>query len=284
MITKNALAVKHDEELAKLESELVAQAEPKEETQIEQEVETTTKEEPAPSENKPTEEVKPEAEKPASEPVEEELSEDEEARLGDKTRNQMSKLREKARKADELEKELEVLRQKDSARKPLDDIEQVYQTEEPERPGLPWDQQSITPIDVKKLAREEVIREKKLTQISVDADYLEGNVPELNPESSDYNSKLAQDVYSTFRLRFLSDDTTRLKDVAQEKLDLIKDVEAKFKKRSEEVKTIEKQAAEQALPISVTPPQPKTSMIDNIKKATSWKELEALEKSIGKSR
>lgn len=284
MITKNALAVKHDEELAKLESELVAQAEPKEETQIEQEVETTTKEEPAPSENKPAEEVKPEAEKPASEPVEEELSEDEEARLGDKTRNQMSKLREKARKADELEKELEVLRQKDSARKPLDDIEQVYQTEEPERPGLPWDQQSITPIDVKKLAREEVIREKKLTQISVDADYLEGNVPELNPESSDYNSKLAQDVYSTFRLRFLSDDTTRLKDVAQEKLDLIKDVEAKFKKRSEEVKTIEKQAAEQALPISVTPPQPKTSMIDNIKKATSWKELEALEKSIGKSR
>lgn len=282
MSQKRPLAEKHDEVLSKMESELVAQAEEVKEEPVVQEVEETAAEESAPTEIQTTEEEKqPEVEPEATETTEEELTEEEEKRLADKTKNQMSKLREKARRAEELEKEVEELKKKEQARKPLTEVETEYKKVEPTKSNsLPWEQPRLTEEDVRKTTREVLEKERRISFIGEDANYLESSVPELDPKSEDYNPKLAEDIYSTFRDRFLKDDSVRLKDIAAKKLELVREIKERASKSSEVNKKIAKQEAEQATPVSIAPPKTTATVSETIGKAKTLKELEALESKV----
>lgn len=273
-------AGKHDAELAKMEAEVVAQLDSIEEEPVTQTVEEeTTVEESANLEEKSPEEDEPKTEEPASEPVEEELTEEEKERLSDKTRKEMSKLREKARRADELESELENLKKKELAREPLKEVADVYAKEPEESYRLPWEP-SLTPTQAKRIAREEVEKERKLTLISEDADFLESEFKELNPTSEDYDPDLASDIYTSFKTRFLSDDSTRLREIALKKINLISKVKERTRQEVEREKTIAKQTAEQAIPVEIVPAKPRSTITDAIKSVKTRAELEALESKI----
>lgn len=281
---KRNIAVKHDEELSKIEAELVAQVGEVEEAPVVQTPEDTVVEESAPAEEKPTEEETSEPEQEATVTEEDNLTEEEQKHLSEKTRVQMSKLRDKAREAESLRLELDNLKRKEEMRKPLQEVEEEYtqiKSETPEN-SLPWERKSLSQEDVRRLSREEVTREKKLSLISSDADELE-KIPELNPSSKEYNSELAEDIYSTFRDRFLKDDNTRLFHIAEKKLSLLQRERERVKLAMEGEKNVEKQVAEQAIPVNITPVKSKTTVTDMVNSAKSIKELEALEKTIGVS-
>lgn len=270
-------AEKHDEVLNQMEAEIVAQSSDIEETPVEQEVETTPVEESAPAEQTVAEEDEPEVEEPASEPTEEDLTEEEETSLSEKTRRQMSRLRDKARRAEELELENENLKKQSVSREPLEKLKQVYEEEPAE--GLPWES-ALTVAEATKIARAEVDKERKLARISEDADFLESTYLELDPTSEDYDPELAQDIYNGFQLSFLSDDSVRLRDLAERKLNLLRKTAERVRKEIESETKIAKQSAEQALPATVSSAKPSNSIENQIRGAKSIAELEALENKL----
>lgn len=275
---KNDKAVKHDEELAKLEAEVVAQPVEEEAVPVEQSEEITPVEESAPDEEEITTEEEPESTEPASEVEEEDLTEEEENSLSEKTRRQMSKLREEARRSKELEAELEGLKRQNVSREPLEQIKEAYIQDVPES-GLPWNP-TLTVAEATKIARQEVERERKLARIGEDADFLENSYLELNPNNEAYDPDLAQDIYDGFQLSFLADDNLRLKDYAEKKLNLLRKVAERTRQELESKAKVTKQSAEQALPVNVAPAKPRVTVEDQIHGAKTIAELEALEKRI----
>lgn len=277
------MAGKHDEVLAEMEAGLVAQDGEVEAEPVEQIAEETAQEESAPAEEQTAKEEEAKTEEEATEPVTEELTEEDESKLSEKTRRQMSRLREEARKAKELEQELEALKKTQEARKPLEEAKQSYVKDDEVTP-LPWEDRGISSREARELAKAEIERERRLTQIGTDADYLESTFTELNPNSDEYVKELAEDVYTTFKVLFNKDESVRLREVAEKKLAVIKDIKEKAMKKQATDTAIAKQEAEQAPPVSVAKPKSSVTVTEQIKGARTLAELEAFEQTLGKAR
>lgn len=283
MSGNNIKAVKHDEVLAEMESGLVAQEPEVEAEPVEQIAEDTAQGESATTEEQTAEEEEAKPVEEAAKADEEELTEEEQGHLAEKTKRQMAKLREEARRAKELEQELENLKKTQEIRKPLEEAVKEYAQVEDRTEQLPWEA-GLTASEAKRLAREEIEKERRLSQIGLDADYLESSFPELNPSHEDYSPRLAQDIYASFKTQFLRDDSARLRLIAEEKLELVREIREKERVRSEGEAKIAKQEAEQAPPVSVAKPKASIDVATQIKGARTMEELEAFERQLGKAR
>lgn len=283
MSTKDT-AVKPVDKYEQLEAELEAQlAEATEEDESQEPVEETPEEESAPSEEQeetpeetPSEE--PEETESSAEEETEELTEEETDRLADKTKRQMSKLREKARRAEELEAEIAKLKEVKEVREPLEEAKQALKEEEPTS-NLPWDQ----PSDPRQLVRDELAKERKLEQIGKDATWAESEYSELNPDAPNYDADLAKEIYQEFSDLFKADDTYRLKELVTRRMNLLSRAKAEALKKVETEAKVAKQKAEEAPPVNVAQKRKPKSTEQLIKEARSIDELEALEKKLGVS-
>jgi hypothetical protein len=274
MQLKSEKAVKNDEILAKMKAELsVNNEEDIEEDDEVTEEEDTSAEESAPAEDKPAEEVEEEAEDATTESEEPELSEEEKERLSEKTKQEMLRLRERAQKAEE---ELKQAR----ARKPLEEAVETVKTIEDKPYILPWEQPIVTPEQVRKITREEAETERRISQIGIDADYLETKYPEMDPNSDKYDPDLVSDVYETFKDKFKATPSVRLRELAEKKLGYIQKIRDETKAEKQRQENIQKQEAEQAPPAEVSPAKKKVSLTEQIGKVSSIKELEALRNKI----
>lgn len=283
MSTNNIKAVKHDETLSEMEASLVAQDSEVETEPVEQIAEETAQEESAPTEEQTTEEEEAKPVEEATETSEDEFTEAEQGHLAEKTKRQMAKLREEARRAKELEAELEALKKTQESRKPLEEARTEYVQEE-QRSPLPWEVTGLTAHEMKKLAREEIERERRVSQIGTDAEYLESTHAELDPNSDEYSPELAEDIYSTFKVQFLKDESIRLRDIAEKKIEVIRKITARVKAQQEEDSKLSKQEAEQAPPVSVAKPKTTVDVTTQIGRAKTLAELEAFEQQLGKAR
>lgn len=283
MSTNNIKAVKHDEALSEMEASLVAQDSEVETEPVEQIAEETAQEESAPTEEQTTKEEEAKPVEEATETDEDEFTEEEQGHLAEKTKRQMAKLREEARRAKELEAELEALKKTQESRKPLEEARAEYVQEE-QRSPLPWEVTGLTAHEMKKLAREEIERERRVSQIGTDAEFLESTHAELNPNSDEYSPELAEDIYSTFKVQFLKDESIRLRDIAEKKIEVIRKITARVKAQQEEDSKLSKQEAEQAPPVSVAKPKTTVDVTTQIGRAKTLAELEAFEQQLGKAR
>jgi len=283
MSTNNIKAVKHDETLSEMEASLVAQDSEVEAEPVEQIAEETAQEESAPTEEQTTKEEEAKPVEEATETDEDEFTEEEQGHLAEKTKRQMAKLREEARRAKELEAELEALKKTQESRKPLEEARAEYVQEE-QRSPLPWEVTGLTAHEMKKLAREEIERERRVSQIGADAEFLESTHAELNPNSDEYSPELAEDIYSTFKVQFLKDESIRLRDIAEKKIEVIRKITARVKAQQEEDSKLSKQEAEQAPPVSVAKPKTTVDVTTQIGRAKTLAELEAFEQQLGKAR
>ena len=283
MSTNNIKAVKHDETLSEMEASLVAQDSEVEAEPVEQIAEETAQEESAPTEEQTTKEEEAKPVEEATETDEDEFTEEEQGHLAEKTKRQMAKLREEARRAKELEAELEALKKTQESRKPLEEARAEYVQEE-QRSPLPWEVTGLTAHEMKKLAREEIERERRVSQIGADAEFLESTHAELDPNSDEYSPELAEDIYSTFKVQFLKDESVRLRDIAEKKIEVIRKITARVKAQQEEDSKLSKQEAEQAPPVSVAKPKTTVDVTTQIGRAKTLAELEAFEQQLGKAR
>lgn len=283
MSTNNIKAVKHDEVLSEMEAGLVAQDSEVEAEPVEQIAEEAAQEESAPTEEQTTEEEEAKPVEEATKTDEDEFTEEEQGHLAEKTKRQMAKLREEARRAKELEAELEALKKTQESRKPLEEARAEYVQEE-QRSPLPWEVTGLTAHEMKKLAREEIERERRVSQIGTDAEYLESTHAELDPNSDEYSPELAEDIYSTFKVQFLKDESIRLRDIAEKKIEVIRKITARVKAQQEEDSKLSKQEAEQAPPVSVAKPKTTVDVTTQIGRAKTLAELEAFEQQLGKAR
>ncbi len=280
--TQRDLAEKHDQELELMEQELLSAETEEVEEELEENLEEDTSgEESAPSEEKPAEEDESEiVEEEDTQQEDDELTDEEVERLSDKTRRQMSKLREKARLAEEYEKKIEQLEKREKVEKPLNDaIESVRKSEAP-KSTLPWEQETLTPERVREITREENENEKRVTRIGLDADWLETTYEEFNPESASYDEELATHIYSSFKNSFLSDSSVRLKDHAEKHMRFLRKAQNRERAKVETEQRVNKQKASQAVPVSVAPAKKKTTVKDLISKAKTIEDLEKLERRL----
>lgn len=283
-MANHRMAAKNEEELAKLEEGVAAQLEEssKEEPEVQSEEEQTTEEASPATEEETPEEEETEPEE-AAESSEEE-SEPEEG-LKDKTRQRIENLSKSKKEAleeiERLKAELEAKKAREEVEKPLEEIKETYGKEPEPKSKLPWS--SEVPEDPRKVAREEIEKEKRLSYIGSDAEVMEQTYPELNPDSESYDAELAKDIYDDFKTVFLADDSKRLRDLASRRMKAIyKAREVAAKKAAEEAK-VSTQHAEEAPPANVAPPKKKASTIDMVKRAESIEDLEKLERKLGVS-
>lgn len=282
MSTNNIKAVKHDEVLSEIEAGLVVQGSDIKEETVEPVAEETAQEDSATTEEQTAKEEEAKPVEETTEAVEEDLTEEEQSLLADKTKRQMTRLREEARKVKELEAEIESLKKTQESRKPLEEAKVEYVQEE--RNPLPWETTGLTAQEAKRLAREEIDRERRVSQIGIDAELLEGAHAELNPSSDEYSPELAEDIYTTFKVQFLRDESVRLRDIAEKKLEVIRKIKERMQQQQEEDSKLSKQEAEQAPPVSVAKPKSTVDVATQIGKARTLAELEAFEQQLGKAR
>ncbi len=274
-MSKVNLAVKHDEELAKMEAELVAQAsEEIEETPQVQEEETTSVEESAPSkEETPEEESEGPVEAEASTTEHEGFTEEEWNALSDKTRVEMTKLREKARKADELEKEATRADVMAKVYAPLQEVSHDIREEsyKPES-GLPWEDSPTQKAG------------HWASTLMEDISYSEGAYPELNPDSPDYNDDLTGEILQDYRSMRQSNPDLRLKNMVDRRMRSIKSAKEQALKKIEAEREARKQKSQEALPATATSTPKKITLEDKISQASSFEDLDRLEREIGTSK
>lgn len=269
-------AEKNDEELTKMEQELAAQEpEEVEEPQVDQEVEEqTTPEESASSEVEPHDEEPETAEDKESEAdsveagksAKEDFTEEEWEALGDKSKRQFTKLREKARLAEEL------MREKERAAQ-LKEVAEEAKKESYKEPKskLPWDDSETQKAG------------KWASTLMEDIKYAEREYPELNPDHEDYNDELTGGLLQDFRELRKANSNTRLKDLVDRRMKTIVSARKEALERAKKREKLQKQKATSAPPSGVTPKTKKVSASDKVKQAKSMDELEKLEKEIGVS-
>lgn len=205
-------------------------------------VESVTTEETSPvTEDKPTQMGDEGSEEPASSESTPDLTEEEKSLLSSKTNSRMQF----------LAKEVQRLRSL---------TEQNQQ--QPEYNPLPWMNQEKVSDEPREITQEEY--EKDLTskadalvksrmeeyerksQLKADAEYLEKEYPELNPESSEYDKDLTDMIVETYKKISKSNPNERLAEYATKMLYLRE--RGREAGKSEVTNKVIKQAATQAIP------------------------------------
>lgn len=264
------------EELAKLENELLAQAqEPLEDSDKQTEESETDVTDSTPVEDKPQEESTQEGAIP------EETTDLEVGNLKDKAQKRFQEI---TRENRELKERLSKMENLSVNREDID-----FGIETP-KPVFPWEEQSQPTITVedykkhvseaaRKAAQDEIRVERLLSRVELDAEKIEQKYPELNSESPEWDPSLADFVKRTFSSSFKEDNNYRFLDHVDQVMALrTKSVnEAKDKAKKEVTAKVALQSAEQAVAPSVSEPRREDSLAFKIKKARTLEELEDLE-------
>lgn len=258
----------HDEELAKLEAELSKLTDTSAEEKTSEEAATTSEQKQSEEEQKTqTKEEKSDGTK-STEAESEELSEDEVKQLSQKAQKRFQHF---SKKNAELERELSFLRKSQPKPEPV----------KPQVNPLPWERDGGKDVEriAEEKARETVENtlrtERILNTIREDAVEVEAKYPELNPKSPEFDRVLLAKVSTWFKAQFKENNTLRLKDFVNDVLELR--AQGIEKGRQEIGRTIAKQASEQALTPGGNTSTATEEVSSKIAKATSMKELEALE-------
>lgn len=286
---RQQMAVKHDEELAKLEEEVAAQlSEPKEEeAQVEQEDEETSTEESAPEETKPPVE-EPQEPKPEAEGKEEGEFQDEDVdKLSDKAQKRFRQMVDKIK---ELEAE-KIRRERYKFDKPEEVKEQPKEPVREPTFRLPWDKapQEDPAVIARNTAREETqrtIQEERVGMwLEQDLGYVETQYPELNPSSPEYDKELDFYLEDAFKAKIKADSSYRLKDHVDSFMNQRKKAEKKAmeKVRLEKAERLSKQKSEQAVVGTTTVDTPEPKVEDKLWGVESIKDLEKLEAEVNRA-
>lgn len=272
-------AAKNDDLLAEMKARIMSTSEEDVEAQEIETVEQTTETESAPVEENTSEEETVETVESDNSVEEEDLTDEEKGRLSEKTRRQMSRLREQARKAAELEVELERVKAQKAARQPLEEVE-VSESQLSSKYALPWQDKPLTRAEAKKIAREELESEQRLRLIREHADHLESTYEELNPNSEDYDPELTSYLYDSFKTAFRTDKKVTLKSFADRHMKWMQKARSKAEREMKAKQETVKQQSSQAITSSIAPPKKRASVRTKIKSAKTVDELRKLKASI----
>ncbi len=228
----------------------------------------------------PSEEVTETAEAPekaVTTPAEKELTEEDEKLLSDRAQKRIRQLSEKAKRADELEKEIEVLRTEQEKRfvgsmdepfrqnQPTQDVFSPTQPATRGTPNLPWGENSeeervVTPEEYKRelfstadaLVQARLSQYAKAQEIKADLERVEQKYSELDPDSSEYSEELSKKVSSLFEVQLRADPQAKLSRFIDEIMSLRKSGEDKAKAQVT-AKVVEQKAEEAVSPHEVEP-------------------------------
>jgi len=265
------------EEIIKPDSEVMTMEVPtgalddKTPTSDEEEIKSTSKEE-VKSEESSSEDVK--------DTPDDNLSEDDQRHLSERTQKRIRELNEKAKKAEELEVELEELksRQEDRFVKPYENAinkglftdDNSFQNtpfETSSNKSLPWDMEQpqseekvITMEEYQKnvlntadiIVQARMAQFNKANEIRSDLEKVESKYEELNPESDEYNEDVSNKISSLFETQLKADQNARLSKFVDSIMSLRKKSEQKGKD-SVTTKMVEQKAEEAISPHEIEP-------------------------------
>lgn len=210
------------------------------------------------------------------------------SQLSVKAQKRFKQLSEKAKRSDDLEKELTRIKkaQEISFKEPpmpdLDDKDDKSDV-------LPWNAsedgpRKVTPEEYQKEVEKAAERgtrkilqnERILSNLRVDSTIIESKYPELNPENDSYNQVLVDKIGSWYKELFKTNKSLRLAQFVEDVMGLRK--QGAEQGKAEVTKSLAKQAAEQAVDPSGTPSSQVNNLEEQIRNAKTPGELDALEK------
>lgn len=286
-----AVKAQHDAELAKMEADIAAQLAGDAPATANGEGEVTpTAPESAPEVKKPDDESKSEKkvqDDPAPDVGETTPPETPQAPERDLSEDEVKKLSAKAQKRYRaMSQRIKELEERLTLRSTLQPKATPVGTPTAAAlPPLPWlaPDEGIMPqvpaVDPREearvAAREELARDRIVTNINADVESIESRYPDLNPASEDYDEDLALTIKDLYLAKFKDDNTLRLKDFVEDIMGIR--AKAEHKAKAQITGKVVKQAATQAISSTASSQKPQTSVEDMIKGAKSLKDLEALE-------
>jgi len=227
-------------------------------------------------------------EKAVKTPETEELTEEDEKLLSERAQKRIRQLSEKAKRAEELEKEVDRLRSTQEQRftqtvgeprgyqQPTVPASPVAQVSTPQSvpTNLPWaenpdEERVVTPEEYKRellstadaLVQARMSQYAKATEIKDDLERVERKYTELNPESPDYSEDLSVKLSNLFSTQLSANPQVRLSGFVDDIMSLRKSGEEKVKEQVS-AKVVEQKSEEAILPKAVEsePTKPFESM------------------------